>query len=256
MLVERIKQVSSNKYEIKFKNNEKITLSSTTILNNNLLFKKDIDDDLLKKLEKEDEYYVLYDKVIKMLGNKRKCEYEIRKYLEKNKLSHKNIDKMINSLKEKKLIDDVSYVKAYINDKINLSSDGPLKIKRDLLTSNIDENIIDEELAKVDDSIILDKLEKLIEKKISLNKKDSIYILKQKIANEFVNKGYYKETILDILESININDEDVLEKEFNKLYNKYKIKYQSNELETFVKGKLYKKGFSLENINEVLSKYL
>ena len=256
MLVEKIKQISSNKYEIKFKNNEKITLSSTTILNNNLLFKKDIDDDLLKKVKKEDEYFILYDKVIKMLGSKRKCEYEIRTYLKKNKLSQKNIDKMINSLKEKKLIDDASYVKAYINDKINLSSDGPLKIKRDLLTFNIDENIIDEELESIDDSIVLDKLKKLIKKKISLNKKDSIYILKQKIVNEFVNKGYYKETILDILESIDINDEDVLEKEFNKLYNKYKIKYQSNELETFIKGKLYKKGFSLENINEVLSKYL
>lgn len=256
MLVEKIKQVSSNKYEIKFKNKETIKLSSTTIINNNLLFKKDIDDELLEKVKIEDEYYLLYDKVIKMLSSKIRCEHEIRDYLEKNKLSNKNIEKLINTLKEKNLIDDIAFVEAYVNDKVNLSNDGPLKIKKDLCSFNIDENIINNYIENIDDNIIIDKLKKLIDKKISLNKKDSIYILKQKIVNEFVNKGYYKETIIDILDNIDIIDDDALEKECNKLYNKYKNKYEDKELENILKGKLYKKGFSLESVNEVLSKYL
>lgn len=255
MLVEKIKKVSSNKYEIKFKNKESLKLSSSTIINNNLLFKKDIDKVLLKKLEKEDEFYIFYDKVIKMLGSKRKCEYEIRKYLEKNKLSNKNINHIIDILKEKKLIDDVSYVKAYINDKINLSFDGPLKIKRDLLIFNIDENIIDDEISKIDDMIILDNLKKIIAKKVALNKKDSAYIMKKKIINDLVNKGYYKEQIVDILNYYNIDDNCILKKEFNKLYNKYKNKIDGYELYNYIKNKLYQKGFSLDDINEIINEH-
>lgn len=256
MLVEKIKKVGSDKYQIKFKNGEAIKLSSNTIINNNLLYKKDINDELFDKIKKENEFYLLYDKVIKMISIKRRSLKEIKEYLEKNHASSKNMDKIINLIIENNLIDDNRYIEAYINDKINLSNEGPLKIKRDLEAQGIDEKLINSYIDDIDHNIVLEKLSRLINKKIASNKKDSVYILRQKILNEFLNKGYDKEDILDILDDIKMDDDKALEKEVKKLYDKYKSKYNGEELNSILRGKLYKKGFFIEHINEILNNIL
>lgn len=251
MEINKIIKMKNNKYKI-YINNEIIITYDNVILENNLLYKKNIDAKLYNKILNDTTYFDIYNKTVKYILKKRRSEKEIILYLNKFEINDIDKNKIINKLKEIKLIDDIGYCRAYINDKLYLSKEGINKIKNHLLNENIPIEIIDNELKKIDIDIFDNRLEKLIIKKIRSNKKYSNNILKQKILNEMINLGYDKNKILDILESNIDSDSEALKKEFNKIYNKLKNKYNSYELENKVKQKLIQKGFKMEEINKLL----
>lgn len=251
MEIKKIVKSKNNKYKI-YIGEEVITTYDNVILENNLLYKKNIDDKLYNKILNDTTYFDIYNKTVKYILKKRRSEKEINIYLNKFVINDNDKNKIINKLKEIKLINDIEYCKAYINDKLYLSKEGINKIKNHLLKENIPVDIINQELKKVDISILDEHLEKIIIKKIKNNKRYSNNILKRKIMNEMINLGYDKDKIIHILES-NINsDSEVLKNEFNKIYNKFKNKYSSYQLENKIKQKLIQKGFKLEDINKLL----
>jgi len=253
MIIKKILKLKNNKYKIIFDDDVIITYDNV-ILDNNLLFKKTLDKDLYNKIIKDTEYYDVYNKCVKYIMKSRKCEKQVVDFLNKFDISDLAKEKIINKLKEINLINDIEFVKAYINDKIYLSKNGINKIKKDLLSFNIDQNIIEDELNKIDKSYLYDILEKLIIKKINSNNKYSNKELRQKLLVEFTNLGYNRDDILNIIDNNISSDFDVALKEFNKQYNKLKIKYSGYELKTKLKQKMFSKGFSAEYINDLIEK--
>lgn len=251
MQINKIIKMKNNKYKIYIGNDSIITYDNV-ILENDLLYKKNIDNTLYNKILEDTNYYDVYNKVIKYILKRKRSEKEINIYLNKYYISIDEKNKIIKKLKDIKLINDIEYCKSYINDKIYLSKEGTNKIKEDLLKENIPIEIIEKELKNIDKEVFENRLEKLIIKKIKSNKKYSNNYLKQKILNEMINLGYNKKYILTILENSITNDNDILTKEFDKVYSKLKIKYSSFELKNKVKQKLIQKGFLAEDINKLL----
>lgn len=249
MKIESIKK-SGKKYKIQFENKTKINTYDDVILNNGLLFNKEIDEDLLNKLNVESNYYDIYYKTLNYITRKLRSEKEINEYIDKLKVNENDKKNIIKKLKEIGFIDDKKFTKAYISDRINLSNDGPYKIKKELLNHNIDEEFIDENLSKIDNEMIIDKISKLISKKIK-NSKYTGFILKQKTVEYLVNLGFDRGIVSSIYDEFDINNDELLKKEYEKIYKKLSIKYRGKELENKVKNKLFKKGFTIEEINRV-----
>jgi regulatory protein len=244
MKIEKIKK-QKNKYIIVLENKREIITYDEIIIEKKILYKKELMEEEIKEIEKENEYYEIYKEIEKNIKAKLRSENEIRTMMNKKNIKNELQEKIIKELKKTKLINDEIYVKAYIHDKIRFSNDGPLKIKKDLQKEQIEEKLIEEELEKIDRNQIKQKLEKNIIKKINSNTKYSYYILKQKILLYFMNLGYEKEEILEILENNKIDEKEIIKKEYYKLYNKLKNKYKEEELERQIKQRLYKKGFKI-----------
>lgn len=78
-------------------------------------------------------------------------------------------------------------------------------------------------------------------------------MLINKIRIDLLNLGYSNALIENVINNISFCDEnEILEKEFQKEYRKLSKKYNGNELNTKIKYNLYKKGFSYDNINNLL----
>ena len=163
------KKTSRGRYIITLDNN-KLTLYEDVILNNNLLFQKDITLELLEKVMNENNYYEAYDLSLSYIETKLRTESEIISYLEKKGFTKNIIDDTIKNLKESNLINEKLYIEAYTNDKINLSSYGPFKIKRNLLDLGLSEDEIDAYLDTISSEVWKSKLDKIISKKVSLMK--------------------------------------------------------------------------------------
>jgi len=251
MQINKIIKMKDNKYKVII-DGESIVTYDNVILENELLYKKSIDNNLYKKILLDTSYYDIYNKTVKYILKRRRSEKEIRKYLNKFDINNNDVESIIVKLKDIRLIDDREYCKAYINDKLYLSKEGINKIKEDLIGEDISIEIIEEELNNIEEYLFNERLEKLIIKKINSNKKYSNSYLKQKILSEMFNLGYDKEIILNILESNLNSDDNILEQEFNKVYDKLKVKYSGYELENKVKQKLIQKGFSVGDINRLL----
>lgn len=245
MKILKYKKVANNKYKVILETGEDIVLYEDVILKYDLLINKEIND--IDKIKDDNNNYLAYDIALKYLSKKMRCEYEIKEYLKKKELNKNVINKIVDKLKENGYIDNRLYTKCFIIDKINLNKYGQNKIKRELLKLKIDENIINEELNNINKEDIKNNLESLIDKKIKQIKSYSGNVLKQKILNDFINKGYYKEDILEILNKKDLSNNEMYDKEYNKLYKKYSKKYPEDQLEYIIKQKLYQKGFKKNN---------
>ena len=239
-----------NKYKVYFDNDSSIDLYENTILNNNLLLKKDISESDLDKIKKDNEKEEIYQRSLKYINIKMRSKEEIKKYLSKYKYNNSSIEYVIKKLENNKIINDELYIKAYIYDKINLSNDGPNKIKYYLLSEKMDENLINNYIDEIDEEVVKNKLNRLIDKKIKSIKNCSGNVLKQKITMYFINLGYSKEMIEEVLSNKDVDNNEEGVKLYNKLYNKYSKKYQGYELENLLRQKMYQKGFDLSEIKK------
>ena len=253
MRIEKIIKMKNNKYKINIDGQSIITYDNV-ILDNDILYKKNIDDNLYKKILIDTKFYDIYNKALKYSLKKRRSEKEIFEYLQKEDLSTYDLNNIINKLKKINLINDTDYCRAFINDKINFSNDGINKIKTDLLKQNISIDIINKEIINIDKELLYDKLNKIINKKINLNKNKANLVLKKKILNDMINLGYDYDDINNILLEKFVDDKAILKSKFNILYSKLEKKYNGNELKQKLKQKLFQQGFSYEDINELITK--
>lgn len=253
MEIKNIKKLKSGKYKIELDNKEKVITYDNIILNKNLLFNKKIDDKTLNEIYVENDYYDIYNKVLKYISTKIRSKKEIEEYLKKFNIETSDFNKIIKDLENIKLIDDMAFAKAFISDKIYLSNNGKLKIKRELLEHNIDEALIDEIISSYNDEIFKEKLSKLMNKKIKTTKYTG-NVLKQKFIYEFGNLGYESEMIVDVFNDMHINSN--IENEADKIYKILVKKYEGKNLINKLKNKLYSKGYSLDEINNIIDKYI
>ena len=252
MEIKNIRKLKNGKYELTLISGDKVITYDEVIIKNNLLYKKDITSKEIDEIEKLNTFYNIYDKAIKHISKKMRSTKEIKEYLEGYDLSGKEEEELINKLKKIGMINDEMYVKAYVSDKIHLSSDGPNKIKNELLKNNIKEEIIDEELSKIDEEELINKVKRIINKKVRTSKTSS-YNTRQKIYLELTNLGYSKE-LIDKCYNDDRDDESFLERDFNKIYKDVSRKEtDENKIYLKIKQKLYQKGYKLEQIDRIIN---
>lgn len=246
MQINKIKKMTNSNYRIIFTDDTYITLYEDLILKNNLLYQKTLDRKKIENLLKENEYYDLYNKCLNYINKKMRSKKEILEHLKKSTTNEKYINNIINKLENIKLINDELYTKSFIQDKLFLSPNGPIKIKNELMERNIDISIINKYIEDIDEQVIYDKLKKLIEKKIKTDHKNSTNMLKQKILYQMLNLGYEKSQIIEILNNSNFNNNILLE--YQKIIRKGIFDKR------IIKNKLYQKGYNMDEIEEVIKK--
>lgn len=256
MKIKKISKVSKTRYKIDFIDAQSIITYDKVILENNILLKKEIDIDTYMKMQQENGYYEIYNKVVKYIVIKLRSEKEIREYIKKYTEDKNMIDEIIAQLKKEGLLNDDRYIKAFIEDKVNLTNWGPNKIERELEKLNIDTKKVRQILSSYNDEIFDNKIKKIISKKVKANKKDSMYMLKQKLERELFNLGYSKDLIKENTANLFIDETKLIGKEIMKLYKKLSIKYNDEQLRYQLKQKLQQKGFSSDIINETIDEYL
>lgn len=246
MEIKKFKKIKNNEYEIYLENNLTIKLYEDTIIKYNLLSNNNITQKDLDIIVKDNNKLKAYHDSLKYLKTKLRTELEINKHLKNKSYSKEDITKTVNLLKKQGYINDELVMNSYINDQYNLTNNGPYKIKTNLIKLGIpEEKII---IEKDFDS----KIKKLIEKKIKSNTKFNTNKLKLNIYNYFINLGYPKEMFMPYLDNIAIDDNKLIKKDYEILYNKYKNKYKGKELNYFLKNKLYQKGYNLDIIKLII----
>lgn len=252
MKILKFKKQSKDKYKLYLDNNSDITLYEDVIIKNNLLITKEISDELLEALKKQNNDIYAYTLALGYISVKMRSIKEINDYLIKKGFNNLVASKVSERLIKEGYLNDLKYAKSFINDSMNLTNKGPQKIKMELIKYGVNKDIIESEIALIDQRKVEEKLNKLIDKELKI-KKGSQNAIKIKIINHFVNLGYSKDLVTSILMSKEITSDKLkLKKDYAKLYNKYKVKYNGQELLYFISQKLYSKGYTASDIKEVL----
>ena len=244
MKIQGYRYLGNSKYKVII-NNEEYTLYEDIILKYDLLIKDVNEKDLTKFLE-ENKRFEAYYVALKYIKTKLRTRKEIEEYLSKKDYNDFDIDYAVARLEQEKYIDERVYAKSYILDAINLKNIGPNKIVMELTNLGIDKNIVLDELSIFTNYIEEEKVYKYIEKSIKNNHNKSSCILKNKIKQNLINLGYNPNIINKYLNEYNIDDNEIYQKELEKVRSKLSRKYTGKELEYKIKQNMYRKGFKVE----------
>ncbi|MDD3341542.1 MAG: RecX family transcriptional regulator [Bacilli bacterium] len=256
MKIDKVQKLPSGKYKISLDTGDKITTYDDVILEKGLLYHKEVSFDDIKEITNKTEYYAIYYKAVKMIGTKYRSEKEIRHFLKDKELTKTKKEEIIKRLKDTGLINDERYMRSYINDRMYLSTDGPYAIGKALINQGIDEIAAEKAIHEIDETIIQNKLRDILIKKVKANHKDSPYMLKQKLVQNLSLKGFDKNMIASIFDTLEVKKEGTLEKEYQRQYKRLSSKYQGRDLYFQIKQKLYSKGFQGGEIDALLNQTL
>ena len=250
MIIKKYTKMKSNKYKVLIDDIE-VKLYDDVIIKYQLLRKKELSDEEFQEITEYNDKLEAYYKALKYISNRLRTEKEVFYYL--NKTYSKSVVKdTIENLKKDGYLNKEVYLKSYFSDQINLSYNGPEKIKKELTKLGFTEEEFEKNLKDISDDVWLDKIRHIIERKIKANHSYGIYKLREKIIYEIGNMGYYKWMIEEIINEFDFKtDSKIIEKEYRKIYNKLRKKLEGTELDYQVRIKLLQKGFSNSEIDKI-----
>lgn len=247
MKIKKYTKDKGNKYKVLI-DDINYTLYDDVIVKYSLLLKDEISEKELNAIVEENDKLSSYYDSIKYITKKMRSKLEIKEFLRKKMVNEKVIDETIKKLEENHFLNEELFIKAYVNDQINLTNNGKNKILKGLVKLGIDNDQASTYLDNIDNEVFMSKINKYVDKKISTNKNSSIYMLKNKIMTDLINLGYEKSDIVEVLNSKEINDDEAKKREYEKIKRNLEKKYSGDVLEYKVREKLYRKGFRSNEI--------
>lgn len=256
MKVRNIRKVGKNKYEIEIENYQKIKTFDTVMLKYQLLLKKEISDALLETIQEETKNAEIYEKTLQFVNRKLRSKKEVMIFLEKQKIQESLKKEILEKLEEQGFFQEQSYIDAYVHDRMSFSNDGPNKIREELFNQGFDHEKVEEAISFLSEEEIQEKLSKLIQKKMHSNHRYSEAYFKQKTLDQMIMLGYPKSMVQEQLEQFEMNHDDILKHEAEKLLSKYQNKKSGKELYYFVTQKLYQKRYPMDEIHQVIEEII
>ena len=199
MKIEKYKKIKDDKYRITLDNGTIIDVYEDVIVKNNLLYKKEIDVSLLNEIETDNLYQESYNMALKYISVRLRSINEIEIYLKKKKIKEEIIEDTIFRLKKNNFLNDEIFTKAFIKDKLNFTTMGKYKLINELKNLKVEDSIINNYIDEIEDTIWIERIEKLIKKYLKTKKKQSGNVLKNKIYIYLVNLGYDKSLVINTL---------------------------------------------------------
>ncbi len=246
MKILKYKKMSNGRYKVSLENMD-LLLYEEVILKYNLLITKEIDPLMIEDISQDNMFYEVYYYALNSLKSRFKSVYDIRKILEKKEFPNQIIDNVIDKLLSQGYLNDESFVKAFINNKLMTTNYGPYKLKSELVEHKVDIDLIEKELSNFSYEDQLVKIEKLVNRFYKSNHTRGGIVLRNKIANDIINYGYEFSLIDKVLDKFDFSDnEEIAKAEYKKLYNKLSRKYSNEELERKIREKMYMKGLKYE----------
>lgn len=243
MKINRFKKLKNGQYKIELDQGDFI-VHEDLILKYELLTRRELTSSLLEQIRIENQMYEAYIISLKMIKNKLRSKKELASSLAKKGFGIEQLTPCLDLLESQGYINDESYAKAYLHDKMLMSNDGPDKIYYALSSNGVEPNIIHNVLKEFTLEIQQEKIKKIIARELKMNRNKSKKILLQKITIHLNNLGYSKSVFSPLLEDEKADDDTIKQKEYDKLLKKLSKKYEGKELELKLRQKMYQKGFS------------
>jgi regulatory protein len=218
---------------------------------------KELTDLDLVEIEYEDEIRKGVNSAIQYLSYRMRTEKEVMDQLKKKGFNEEVIKEVIHNLYKLSYLNDLEFAIAFVRTQMNTTKKGPEVIKKELRDKGIKKENIDIALTEFKQDHVLRSAISLIEKTMKQNQKISEKMLRQKINQTMMRKGFSKEIINQAMSEVTFEKDEELEKEvlrdhFAKAHRKYQ-NFNGFQYEQKMKQALYRKGFSIEQIERFLS---
>ncbi|CAM4350078.1 RecX family transcriptional regulator [Lacicoccus alkaliphilus] len=248
--IDKVSKKKNGLYDVHLSNGDKMTVHEESLVRHRLLSGRELTEEELKDVYESIQYDQAYVGALKYISYKLRSHHEIRDYLGEEYETY-IIDDVVGRLMDENYINDEMYAEALKNTMLNTSDKGPGLLERELKKHRIEEDIIFTKTAAFSDAVDSERMNKLKQKELKRYKGSNRHF-SMKLQEKLMTKGYYKEHFELIDFDDDFDETPFFEREFDKLYKRYKKKYEGFELKQKVTEALLRKGYAYDLIQEKL----
>ncbi|MBI5974717.1 recombination regulator RecX [Staphylococcus canis] len=251
-----VQQNNTERFNIYIDQQFAIGISMETLVHFNLKKGDIIERKKLDDIEKQEFQQHAINEALNYLSYRKRTRYEIEQHLQKKSYPPTVIEGAISFCEKQKLIDHEDYAESLKNTMIQTTDKGPEIYRQKLKQAGIEPQLCEQATEKYKLEQSLEDIVKVARKILKQKKGPSVKV-KQKVEQSLLRKGYDFETIALVLEELDFsqNAEDLdnlLQRDLEKVYNKYQKKYEGYELSQKTIAALLRKGYHYEDINQKL----
>lgn len=260
-----IQKKNKDRYNIfleKDKNNVYgFSVHEETLISERLQKGMELEDTTIDSLLAKDTIHKGYSLALNFLSFRMRSINEMEQYLQKKEIDEEHIPIIIKRLTNERWLDDAAFAEAYVRTKVLTTPKGPLIIKKELLEKRVDADKVEAALIHFPAEAQLEKVMKFIEKSARNSAKQSFSQQQNKLKQSLIQKGFsqtiIKEAFNQATQEKNQEQEwDAVVFQGEKLLRRYTNKLEERELKHKIKGALYQKGFSLDEIEKFIENYI
>ena len=208
-----------------------------------------------KQFKKAQGAHSVYLLAINYLSYRVRTEKEMRDYLKKKDAEASVIDETIDRLKEEKLLDDRVFSEMFVRSRKRHSNKGPRFILQELMQKGVAEKDARPALKQYSFSEQFDNALKFAESKMKASTALSYKERQNKIGQGLIQKGFDQEVVRSVLNELpedqKASEWEALNKQANKALHRLR-NLDESEKRYKLKQSLYRKGFSMDLINEYI----
>ncbi len=195
MKITKIERAKRNKEKVNIFIDEKFSLSTydQLLLKFDLFSGKEVDDNLIENLKKETQIYDSKRYLYNIISRKRYTEQKLREKLLIRKVDKEIIETLILEFKNNGLIDDISYLKDYLDYLSSQKKYSKREIENKIFSKfkgNVDRNYIKDFLDSYDEK---DVLQNLLKREKNLD---------EKVIQRYYRKGFDYETLKEMFDNL------------------------------------------------------
>src|SRR5690625_1767888 len=245
----KIDKVSLRKnglYEVHLSNGDKMTVHEESLVRHRLLSGRTLGEEELKTVMESIQYDQAYVDALKYISYKLRSHHEIRDHLGEEYAPY-IVDDVVARLMDENYINDEMYSEALKNTMLNTSDKGPGMLERELKKHRIDEDIIFRKVNAFSEAVDSERMNKLKDKELRRYKGSNRHF-SMKLQEKLMTKGYYKEHFDMITFGDDFDETPYFERDFEKIYRRYRNRYEGYELKQKLTEALLKKGYEFDLI--------
>ena len=168
----------------------------------------EVDKDKLREIVEERTLEQAKNKAYQILNSAMQSEAQLRDKLIRRGFEENIIDKVIEKLKEYKMLNDEELARSIVRDRKNIKKYGKKRIINELKMKKIDKDIISSAIEELEDDEEYDNAVILAERKYRIiNDTDSRKVY-QKLSRYLVYRGYDYDTVKRVIRKVMQEEQD------------------------------------------------
>jgi len=162
---------------------------------------KEVSQDFIDEVIKAEEEKKVINQALNLLSYGARSRKELYKRLAKKGYEEEQIEKAIAFCEKYGYINDHEYAKSFIRDRIKLKKHGSRRIRYDLISKGIGQEVIDQVL-DIDEDEEYERALELAKKRIKSYKNDNKQAIYRKLGGYLARRGYPYSVVTKVLREV------------------------------------------------------
>ncbi|MEJ7542430.1 recombination regulator RecX [Staphylococcus intermedius] len=245
------------RFNIYIDNEFALGISMDTLVAFNIKKGDEVDTAELKALAQREHQQQANNHAIQYLSYRKRTRKEIATQLKKEGYEEDIIHETIAYCERLKLIDHRDYMLSLKNTMLRTTDKGPEVFRQKLHQAGIEADLIDEGVRLYEDEQSFERIMQIAQK-IMDQKKGPVSKVKVKVQQSLQQKGFNLDTIFKVMNALDFTQDpetvdNLLQRDLEKVYNKYQKKYEGKTLYNKTIEALLRKGYSYDDIQRKLT---